>query len=315
MRNVRKDRKEVQVRQSLEDLRTYYANLMACGSVWACPVCAPKIQHIRAQEVRAAIDHWTELGGSVVMPTHTTAHDHSDRLYELLEAFNKAMQATKSGKRYQRLKKLFGIAHSIKALEVTHGANGWHPHAHTILFLEEKSDLDQLAREMFPLWQNATARAGLKEPSEKAFKVVDASQVKSYITKMGTEYQWNAEHELVKAHSKTGKGSSFSPFDFLRANLDTSNPFLLGLFSEFAHTFHGRNQLVWSRGSKKALLGQEGLTDQQIADSLGKHDPVLAFISLEDWTRVRKGNYQGELLQVAENYGADGVRFFLSGLA
>jgi hypothetical protein len=104
MRSVRKDRKEVHVKQSLESLRTYYANLMACGSVWACPVCAPKIQHIRAQEVRAAIDYWTKQGGSVVMITHMTQHNRSDQLRELLIAFNKALQSTKSGRAYQSLK-------------------------------------------------------------------------------------------------------------------------------------------------------------------------------------------------------------------
>ena len=314
MRHIREDRSEVQVRQSLESLSTYYANLMACGSVWNCPVCAPKIQHIRALEVRAAINYWLEQGGVVAMSTHTTQHNRSDNLLGLLTSFNKALQGSKSGRSYQRVKEVFGIAHSIKALEVTYGFNGWHPHAHTILFLEKDSSLEELAGEMFPLWKSAAARAGLREPSEKAFKVVDASKVKSYVTKMGQEYQWNAEHELVKAHSKVGKGFSYSPFDFLRANLDESNPYLLGKFAEFVYTFHGRRQLVWSRGSKKALLGHEGQTDQEIADSLGQLDPVLAFITLEDWKKVRRSNLQGDLLKVAEDFGKEGVKNFLGAL-
>ena len=315
MRNIRADKHEVLVRQSLESLRTYYSNLMACGSVWACPVCAPKIQHIRALEVRAAIDFWTEQGGTVVMPTHTTQHNRSDQLKELLTRFNKALQSTKSGKRYQNLKKAYGIAHSVKALELTYGSNGWHPHAHTILFLEQDADLKELAKEMFPMWKSAAARAGLREPSEKhGLTVVDASEVKTYVTKMGIEYQWNVEHELVKAHSKSGKKQSYSPFDFLRANLEKSDPHLLSRFSEFAYTFHGRRQLVWSNGSKKALLGHEGKTDQQIADSIGKLDPVLASIGAEHWKIIRKNNLQGDLLQVADNYGLEGVRNFLFGL-
>jgi len=314
MRNIRADKHEVLVRQSLESLRTYYSNLMACGSVWACPVCAPKIQHIRALEVRAAIDFWTEQGGTVVMPTHTTQHNRSDKLQELLKGFLLAMMKNTGQRAYTRFRNAYGIAHSVKALELTYGSNGWHPHAHTILFLEQDADFEELAKEMFPMWKSAAVRAGLREPSEKAFKVVNASEVRTYITKMGTEYQWNAEHELVKAHSKTGKGSSYSPFDFLRANLEKSDSHLLSRFSEFAYTFHGRRQLVWSNGSKKALLGHDGLTDQQIADSIGKLDPVLASIALEDWKIVRKNNLQGELLQIADDYGLSGVQNFLKGI-
>lgn len=310
MRHVRADRNEVQVKQSLESLRTYYANLMACGSVWACPVCAPKIQHIRSLEVRAAIDHWTDQGGAVVMPTQTTQHNHLDKLSVLLEAFTLALRHSKSGKSYQKLKKRLGIAHSIRALELTHGRHGWHPHAHTILFLEDKTDLDRLAGEMFPLWQSATRRAGLREPSRQAFSVVDASEVKTYVTKMGQEYQWSAEHELVKAHSKSGKGG-MSPFDMLRANLDQSQPATLARFAEFAHTFHGKRQLVWSNGSKVELLGTEGLSDQQISDSLGECDPVLAYINLDQWRMIRQHNLQGQVLQVVEKFGKEGLKHML----
>jgi len=304
--------REVEVRQSRESLKTYYAKLMACGLVWCCPVCAPKIQHIRAQEVRQAIDYWTELGGSVVMPTHTAQHTRADKLSPLLEAFTKALKNSKKGKGYKLRKDRHGICHSIRALEVTHGSNGWHPHAHTIMFLDRTVCLDELASDLFPLWESAVRRAGLRDISRKAFKVVDASKVKSYITKMGNEYQWNAEHELVKAHSKSGKGASSSPFDFLRANLETSNPAALGRFAEFATCFKGKRQLVWSNGAKKALLGTEGATDQQIADSIGELDPVLARITAEDWKIIRKYNQQGNVLQLAQQFGEQGIKHLIS---
>ena len=307
----REDEPRIQIRQSEQSLKTYYSGLMACGSVWNCPVCAPKIQHIRAVEVRMAIDNWLNQGGAVVMATHTTQHEKNDLLSDLLPMFNRALQASKSGRAYKGLQADYSIAHSVKALEITHGSNGWHPHAHTVLFLEEKTDLQELASEMFSLWRNSALRVGLREPSRKAFEIVDASKVRSYVTKMGQEYQWNAEHELVKAHSKVGKGQSFTPFDFLRANLDESRPKLMALYAEFAYNFKGRRQLVWSKGSKRELLGEEGLSDQEIADSIGELDPVLADIDLSDWQKIRRRNLQGDLLQIAKEFGGVGVMNFL----
>ncbi len=313
MRHLRPDKNEVQVRQSRESLKAYYAGLLACGSVWVCPVCAPKIQAIRAAEVRSAIDAWVALGGSVVMPTQTVQHQRRDRLDDLLRGFTGALSRSKAGRKYQALKTRYGMAHSIRALEITDGSNGWHPHAHTILFLEQSADLDQLAGDMFPLWRSAVARAGLNEVSPLAFSVQDAAEVRTYVTKMGREYQWNAEHELVKAHSKRGRRGGLSPFDMLRQYLEGGDDGrLLARYAEYAYNFHGKRQLVWSNGSKLELLGTEGLSDQQLSDSLGECDPVLAYIQLDQWKIIRRNNLQGQVLQVVQEFGRDGLVHLLS---
>ncbi len=126
----------VQVRQSEKSKRAYYAGLMKCASVWVCPVCAPKIQAVRALEVRTAIDNWTAQGGSVVLVTQTIPHGRRDLLQPLLERFTTALRKFKGQRGYERARDKFRITGSIRALEVTYGANGWHPHAHTILFLQ-----------------------------------------------------------------------------------------------------------------------------------------------------------------------------------
>ncbi len=316
MRHIRTDRREVQVRKS-EQSRAYYAGLMACGSVWHCPVCAPKIQAVRALEVRAAIDAWTAQGGTVVLVTQTVQHERKDVLELLLERFTLALRKFKGCKGYTAARGLYGISGSIRALEVTDGGNGWHPHAHTILFLDGPTHLGKLRVELFRLWNSAATRAGFeKQPSPKAFTVQDASKVKVYITKMGTEYTWNAEHELVRAHSKSGSSQSMTPFDMLRAYLaEPDDGPLLARFAEYAYCFHGKRQLVWSNGLKKRLLGTEGQTDQQVADSIGELDPVLAYITLSEWKTIRRHNLQGQVLEVVGDYGRAGLDHFLSEFA
>jgi hypothetical protein len=315
MRHMRGDRNEVEV-LGAEDRRAYYAGLMACGSVWACSVCAPKIQAVRALEVRQAIDEWTRRGGHVVMLTQTIPHARRDVLETLLTAFTEALRKFKQWRAYARAVRAYGIVGSIRALEVTHGGNGWHPHAHTVLFLDPCAGVDflpQMQVELFELWQSAAARAGVVgELSPEAFTLQDAAHVRRYVTKMGQEYQWNAEHELVKAHSKTGGRGGRSPFDLLRSYLwDNADRQALALFAEYAWCFHGRRQLVWSNGLKRRLLGSEGATDQQVADSIGEADPVLARITLGEWAIIRRHNLQGQLLQVVQEHGREGLRHLL----
>ena len=43
----------------------HYAGLPACGSVWACPVCAAKILDTRAAEIASAAAGWDQAGNSV----------------------------------------------------------------------------------------------------------------------------------------------------------------------------------------------------------------------------------------------------------
>jgi hypothetical protein len=310
MRHVRENRTEVDVRRSGESGKTYYSGLMSCGSVWVCPVCAPKIQAVRSQEVRAAIDGWA---GTVVLVTQTVPHSYRDALEPLVRGFTDALSRFKAGSPYKRASQRLGIAGSIRALEVTDSLNGWHPHAHTILFLNGHCpSMKTIHRELFKLWKSATARAGFGEVSPDAFHVQDASKVGNYVTKMGSEYRWGPEHELVKAHSKKGRGMSATPFDLLR--MYEPRPQCgryLARFAEYALVFHGRRQLVWSPGLKKRLLGTDGLTDQQISDSIGEADVVLARIPLSDWAIIRKNNLQGHVLEVVHQYGADGLEHLL----
>ncbi len=317
-RHVRRDMEtgksdQVRVMKSGKGKRAYFAGVMSCGSVWVCPVCAPKIQAVRALEVRTAIDNWTAQGGSVVLVTQTIPHGRRDHLEPLLERFTTALRKFKGQRGYEYARKQFGIAGSIRALEVTHGANGWHPHAHTILFLQTSPPPLHLHMALFPLWESAALRAGFEQAlSPAAFDVQDASEVKKYLTKMGMEYQWSAEHELVKAHSKRGSSHSMTPFDMLRGMLDESRPELRAWFAEYAACFEGKRQLVWSNGFKKELLGTDGLTDEQIAESIGEMDDVLAHIPLDDWKLIRRHNLQGQVLIVVADYGSSGLRHLLT---
>ena len=313
-RYPRRDVAAVGVHQSKDSHRCYFSQLMTCGSVWVCPVCAAKIQSYRAAEVRSIIDAWAASGGMTAMLTQTIPHVRADGLSALLDGFGNALRKFKAGSPFKRRADRHGIEATARGLEVTWGRiNGWHPHAHSLLFIPAGTDLNELRGDLFPLWESATARAGFDPVAWDAFNLQGADAVRTYITKLGTEYQWNAEHELVKAHSKRGKQDrGMTPFDFLRTHLEEpTDSRWLDRYAEFGSAFHGRNQLTWSRGFKRWMLGTDGPSDDQVADSIGKNDPLLASIGLEDWSGIRKRNLQATVLRVVELHGREGLQLLL----
>ena len=103
MSQVRSDWHEVQVRSAAKTGRCYYAGLMACGSVWACPVCAAKIQQVRADEVRRAIAAAGRLGLAPWLLTLTVPHTRHDDLAGLLKAFTGSLGTLFKGRGWRSL--------------------------------------------------------------------------------------------------------------------------------------------------------------------------------------------------------------------
>lgn len=316
MTAIRPDWNQVEVRQSCESGRCYYSGLMACGSVWVCPVCASKIQKVRAAELRQAIAAAGSLGLSVAMLTVTIPHTRHDDLGDLLKGFTGALGALLRGRTWvTKLRPEYGIAGYVRALEVTWGeASGWHPHAHILLFLDPKADLEQLADRLFPSWETAVKNRGLGQAARAAFTLQDGTHANSYVTKLGTELDWGPAEELVRGHTKSAGATRYSPFELLGEYTYGGGARFGALFADYARAFHGRRQLQWSKGLKKRLLDTEGLTDEEIADSLGQADAVLAILTPDDWANIRRAGMRGSLLLVAELEGVPGLLHMLAAL-
>ncbi len=309
MRHRRADRSEVGVRRSDASGKTYFDGVMTCGSIWTCSVCAAKIQAIRTNEVKQAIATHLSQGGFVAMVTLTFRHELWDRLGSSLKGFKSALSSFRSGRFWQGIQTRYGVSGSITGLEVTWGESGWHPHAHVLLFLKSAVDLPKLQAELIERWSRCIEGAGIGWVGYNGLVVSDASKVRSYLTK----YVWGPQDELVRSHTKRGRGSGLTPFDMLRRYVDDpeGNAYLLKLFREFATVFFGSKQLTWSRGLKKLLLGSEGATDEEIAASVGEQDPLLASIPFPDWRIIKHYNLQGHVLRVADEFGAEGIDYLL----
>lgn len=305
----------VDVMKHPESKRAYYSGLMVCGMVWVCSVCAARITEERRQELTRALE---VTGFTPYLVTYTLRHRRGDKLTDVTNAMLAAFRAMKSGKAWQYLTDDYGWVGSIKSLEVTHGENGWHPHQHELVLLDEKlskSSQNGLLASLRIKWDAALEKRGLTVSWDHGVDLRGTSQdVEDYIAKWGHQpvvTQWGLEHELAKQPVKRGKNGGRTPSQLL-ADYGMGDIKSGRLWQEYALAFKGKKQLVWSKGLRGVLgLGVEQ-PDDQIARSLPEGVEILARLSPAEWKAIRKADLRGELLDAASQLEETAFRKWLN---
>jgi hypothetical protein len=291
----------------------HYVNLITCASVWNCPVCSARISERRRELLARAVAAWELQGGTVVLTSYTFSHRRSDALGDTLPGFLAAQSWMTGHRPYKRVLEAFGIIGAIKALEVTWGThNGWHPHAHVLLFLPSGVDVAALEAVLYLVWSAAAKRYGLTMSREHGLKVqATYGSVAEYVAKWGHQparRPWATADEMTKGHSKRAHraelaDAGYSPFDLLRWLNDTGESKAAELFRQYAAAFKRRRQLTWSPGLAE-LLGvadEADKSDEELADEIREESLLLAQIGREGWRAVRLLNQRGQLLEVARS--------------
>lgn len=295
----------IQIHKSVEHNKAFYTGLMTCGSIWNCPICASKVSERRRQELRTAIESAKLLGWGIHFVTLTVPHGIGDDLAVIKKLQQKALTKLSSGRgSIKNQLQANGIEQHgyIRAYEVTHGKNGFHPHFHIILFTSPNVTHKTIEKYYSQAWQKACVSVGLPKPSDKhGCTVQDGSKAADYASK------WGIEDEMTKANTKVTKRSGKTPFGLLKAILDDDDPeyspeYASKLFRVYSKCMSGARQLYWSNGlrSKLALANEE--TDQQLAENISDDNSVyLASISFQQWKAVRKAKAEAHLLTAAES--------------
>lgn len=291
-----------------------YKGLATCGNVWTCPLCASKIQERRRQEVAQAITWAKSIDRTGYVASFTFPHRVEQSLASLLKLQRKALAHMRNSRGYKQLMERCGHAGRIRALEVTHGLHGWHPHTHELLFLCPKVPPQWLREELATLWLKSCRKVGLFLPeiNDEADFLRYSVDVRAgdegtadYLAKMDDQRQWGISHELTKSSSKQGRRTGSHPFKL------ASEGKTHGLFLEYVHAMKGQRQLVWSRGLK-AAVGVDDKTDDEIArEEVAK---VIDKIPLtpEAWRVVLGNDARWELTNEAKIGGAPAVAEFLT---
>ena len=289
----------------------HYAGLTTCGSIWACPVCSAKIRAGRAEEIAAGAASWDQAGNSVYMITLTAPHDMGMKLSALLPVIADSFRKVISGRAWLKVKAVAGVAGTIRSVEITHGANGWHPHLHVLVFCRGDPGAEGLAAlgiHFREKWHRAITRAGYRAPHEVHGVVIErcssAAEAGAYIAK--TQDGKSPGNELARGDLKNGRGGHRTPFQILEDFRWTGDADDRSLWRTYERATKGHQAITWSKGLRK-LLAVETRTDEEIAAEEVGGVPVL-LIDAAAWRQVTAcPGLPARLLDAAETGGAAAV--------
>lgn len=270
----------------------HWGGLERCASIWACPVCSSVIRSERAIEVQDAVNWWQgkEQGGSVVFVTLTLRHKRHDLLETSLDAAIESWRGLLQGKAWGTFKERFGVQHYIRAIEVTYGKNGWHPHVHALFFTSKplsKQGAKEMSTRLYQRWSSLVVKNGGRTPTElRGVDVRPADKngtvVAQYLGKMQDSHETHDGEsvkprrqigkEIARFDFKSGRGKSVMPFELLdghaldeRLEDDEYRATPGALWIEYVEATHGRRAITWSRGLK-GLAGLDDKDDEEVIE-------------------------------------------------
>lgn len=290
----------------------HYTNLQWCGSVWLCPDCSYKITQERKKELSDAMKTCRDKRFHVAMLTLTVPHYLGDDLRTLLKKMSKAKHAlwtNRDSRTY--FSENFPMVGHITATEVKYSDNnGWHPHFHILIFMENQyqdEDIDLIQDELYELWADKCVKVGLGKPSKAHgldLKIGSKDDVLAdYISK------WGLAEEMTQGHQKIGKRNrqSLTVWEVLElASMEASTKDKYShLFSVYAKAFKGRRQLFWSKGLKE-LLKVADKSDEQLANEHSQDEPQdevyenMLNLGEQDWWTICFHRMRVEFLELIE---------------
>lgn len=315
----------VEVHRSAQHEKAFYGGLATCGSVWACTVCAAKIQERRREEIAQAIHHaYAEGKHAPAMVTFTFPHMHADVLRSLILKQREAFKHLREGNSFRLFCKRFGYKGLIRSLEVTHGQNGWHPHTHELWFVRplKKAEREAFLDFVKSRWEKACIKAGLIDPTDlvkmRSFRMYSCDvrfnvTTGDYLAKQDGSRHWGADREMANSKAKTkNKFKGCHPHDFLVRDDDSGRRHYL----EYALTMRDLRcrQLYWSPGLKD-WAGIDEKDDEEIAQEQTESADILGFLTADEWRSVYKAKAEAELLDIADTGDWERVQLLLKSLA
>lgn len=300
-----------------------FAGLQNSHSVWGSPLAAVGILQGRRKQVTRAEKRWREMSEdhTTLFLTVTLRHKINTDLQYLWQSLGYCWSAMTSGgawtgtKSYAGDKAHYGICHWVKAVEITHGKNGFHPHLHVMLFVDRKlseEERETLQARMTKRWIKAAKRRGLEAPLEEhAVKLETTEEERAeergaYLTKgmleeLGAvkDAKTGLALEVTYGSFKRARGENRTLFQVLEAladDLDAGRKMHGGdmqVWRTFEAVSKGKKFMSWSKGAKDAL-GVDDLTDEEIAELEAAEEReeagteyVVGTLSAESWKIIQ----------------------------
>jgi hypothetical protein len=290
-----------------------WRGVVSCGSVWACPRCSAVIGEHRAEELREGLEEWRRQGGAVVLLTLTMQHTRKDALDDLWDGAAGSWRRLVGGKPWLNFKEAVGAVGTLRVIEVTHGAAGWHVHLHVLVFLDPRKSVRwhgvggeaQFEAHFAALasrgpivraWQRIVGRAGFFAAAQaQDMRPVSLDEAGNSLNRYFVKSGWDAADEVARGASKKGRRGNRTPMGILH---DFTTGGLIDdveLWNEWEQASHGRRQMTWSRGLR-CVLGLVVVDDAEAAAEVADG----AVFSASEWRLVSRSSRLWLILELAE---------------
>ena len=278
--------------------RHFWSSLMTCKSVHLCPICSIRRRSFKAAEVQHCINGWLRDGGAVSLVTLTFPHRREDSLIDLTDRMLEANRSFIGHRTVREIWDCIGFFEAIRNIEFTWGTdNGFHPHTHQLWFTESEIDPDELKGSLFPQWEAACIRRGLRAPDyEHGMDIRCGESAAEYLAKTGIGPDKDLAKEITHSHCKLARGERLTPMG-ITARLG-DDPLYMRLWCEYAVATHRRH--VISRFPKlKNRYGTPDLNEDDLNVSILK-----TLVSPEDYSLIYSKDLLWEALKVFNDGGS-----------
>jgi hypothetical protein len=317
LRNIIPTATTVDLYRNPEFAKVSFGGLMVCASVWACPVCSSKVTERKRIDLGAGLRFWRdEAGGYLLLVTYTLRHHQGDDLSVVLGALLEAFERVHSGGWWVRFQAKHNIWGKVRALEVTHGDKGWHPHIHCLYFIGAGNmpAVNAFELSLKERWLNLLKKHKRDASWENGIDVrIKDEDIASYVSKYGKEPDWKIEHEMTKSPSKIGKWHNKTAFQLLH-EYNEGDSAAGRLYIQYAMTFKGKSQLHWSKGLRSLLHLDIEKSDEELAKEREKGALLWAQLTRDQWRVIVGNDARAELVKLGNAGDADAFWSFVNGL-
>lgn len=266
--------------------RAHFGGLVTCGSQWLCAVCSIKIALSRRGEAQLAVQTLGEQGGVCGLLTLTIPHQAAQSFDSVLGSIKRLYERWSTGGNSTAMRKRWPQLGFIRAVEVTRGIHGWHPHFHIVLFFSQPVLWADVHEDFYSRWAAVAKKEFGWSLPRASLDLRGHADAATYVSK------WSLEDEITMAHVKRGRGQSLTPFELLSSYMNGDpqsgrdwREFAKGVCKFDGERIKSTARLTWSKGLKKQL-GITDLTDEQIADAQDKRAHLLGTLTFDQWQKV-----------------------------
>ncbi|WP_338909687.1 hypothetical protein [Streptomyces nigra] len=226
----------------------------------------------------------------------------------------------------------WGIVGTTRTIEITYGENGWHSHAHVLIWTEEpatEARAEAIEQELYDRWAQRCKAVGLPTPARGEIREADGKRVGKgvdvtaatrekgealarYVVKL--QEGGSLAQEMTRADRKVTRGRKGQTALELAALAAGGDEDAVRLWREYERATRGVQCLTWSQGLRERLAQLVALDDREdaeIPDEETEETPETPalLISRAAWWRavVPVMGARADILRAAEIRGLRGA--------